>query len=380
MPAKRWTKENIVSEFNKFAESGEDISPKNLRDKRNDLLIQIRRKFESYEQFVTNLGYDYEQLLGFKRWSKERVISEATKRRNEGKSMKRNDIERDYPALLSAMCKHFGNFRNAIEACGLNYEECLGLTWWDDEKIKSEFIALYEDDSVKRVEDIRARNRGLDHAIRKYYGGYDNLCEKLKLDVTKIRSEVYEWQANDLLKILKEMKAEGNSLNIASVSSRFPSAVKVAERYFGSYQNALLEVGERYENHVQDHLLSSFAGKEFENLLSDMFSALEKKYDRHYRGLPNIIPDFYNEDKNEIIDAKLSSWSVFNCETIRKYAPNCDKLTIVYLRGEAVEHDYSNMELRHVSYYYKELHEKGLEHFIEQFEQQRKKLEQKIIA
>lgn len=359
MPAKKWTKDRVISEFKQYVDAGCSIKPKALKENRNDLLIQIRRKFGSFKTFIESQGFDYEEVVGFKRWCKERIIAEVQARHRGRKSIVRMDIEKDDPALLSSMIKHFGDFRAAIEACGFNYEDCIGFQWWNKDKIKDEFTKLYFRDDVHSVECIRSVNRGLDHAIRNYFGSYDALCEELGLDVNNVRAEVYQWQKDDLLKVLREMKTNGEPLNVMSVQSKFPSAVKVAERYFGSYENALMEIGERYSDHVEDHSLASYYGHKFESLLVGVFEALKINFEYHFRGFNGLVPDFYCAETDTILDAKLSSWSVFNCKTYEKYKPKCNNLIVVYLRGSDIEHQKEGLELRHISYYYEALEKSG---------------------
>lgn len=362
----------VLREFSLFVLSGESITPKNMKAKRNDLLVQIRRKFGSYQSFVERLGYDYEEVIGFTVWSKDRIAMEIQARQEEGKSVKRADMEKECPALLSAAIKYFGSFKAATEACGLPYEENLGFTWWDRGKVIREFLQMYGDESVTTVSQLRDKNRGLDHAIRKIFGTYDAICEELGLDVTKIRPEVYEWSAEDLLRVLKDCRSKGMPLNVMSVHSVFPSAVKVATRHFGSYAAALSEIGEEYPLHAEDHLRTSAMGHEFESLLAEAFTLIRPDFQYHYRGFAGIVPDFYGAATRQIVDAKLSSWSIFNCDTVKKYTPYCTDLTVVYLRGPDIKHGIDNLTLVPVSDYYEELNAAGHAGMVAKFERIRR--------
>lgn len=362
----------VIREFSLFVLSGESITPKNIRAKRNDLLVQIRRKFGNFQSFVERLGYDYEEIIGYTVWSKDRIVSDIQARNENGESVKRADLEKECPALLSAAIKHFGSFKAAMEACGLSYEENLGFTWWDREKVIREFLILYEDESTTTVSQLRRKNRGLDHAIRKIFGTYDALCDELNLDVTKIRPEVYEWTADDLLQALKDCRENGMPLNVMSVSSVFPSAVKVANRHFGSYAAALAEIGEEYPLHSDDRLRASATGYTFETLLAEAFAVVRPNFIYHYRGFDGIVPDFYNPKTGQIVDAKLSSWSIFNCDTVKKYTPHCTTLAAVYLRGPEIKHEIPNLTLIPVSNFYEDLIAVGRSDIVSQFELIRK--------
>lgn len=358
----------MIREFSLFVLSGESITPKNIRTKRNDLLVQIRRKFGSFQSFVERLGYDYEEIIGYTVWSKDRIVNDIQTRNEKGESVKRADMEKQCPALLSSAIKHFGSFKAVMEACGLSYEDNLRFTWWNREKIIGEFLILYEDESVTTISQLRDKNRGLDHAIRKVFGTYDALCYELGLDVTKIRSEVYEWSSDDLLQALRDCREKGMPLNVMSVSSVFPSAVKVANRYFGSYATALSEIGEEYPLHSDDRLRASAMGYTFENLLAEAFTVIRPSFQYHYRGFNGIVPDFYDPKTRQIVDAKLSSWSIFNCDTVQKYMPYCTSLTAIYLRGPDIKHEVANLTLIPVSNYYEEITAAGRSDIVSKFE------------
>lgn len=81
------------------------------------------------------------------------------------------------------------------------------------------------------------------------------------------------------------------------------------------------------------------------------------------------MPDFWDESSKIFLDAKLSSWTVFSSTSLEKYLPHCDKLIVVYLRGEEITHDIPKLELRHVSYYYPALMESGNSGHIARFEE-----------
>lgn len=98
-------------------------------------------------------------------------------------------------------------------------------------------------------------------------------------------------------------------------------------------------------------------GHQFETISKQIFEVLNYQYIYHYDGFSGIIPDFYDELKNEIIDCKLSSFTPFfkSAEFFEKYSNRCEKVVIVYLNGRHIE-DKEEFTWRHISYYYPELY------------------------
>jgi hypothetical protein len=78
-------------------------------------------------------------------------------------------------------------------------------------------------------------------------------------------------------------------------------------------------------------LVFSELGREFEELVGIILEELKYKFTKYACGIKGCEPDFIF-DQTHWVDAKLSEHTVFNSETIEKYEPHIDKLTIIYLR------------------------------------------------
>jgi len=301
------------------------------------------------------------------KWSKEKVVAAILARRDAGLGVTSSEIRKDDTPLRGAIATHFGGTDAALLAAGIDPISVKPLTYWNKQMIRTEFLRIRG--SVSSVNDLSRQYRSLDHAIRKHYGTYDALCDDLGIDVTTIRKQVREWSGDDLLAVLREMRDEGQPLNITNVHARFPSIHPVAVRCFGSYENALAEIGEKIQDHICEMKFGSYLGKKFERKLNEAFEALNMgyKYQKRLCG-GSIMPDFWDESQRTFIDAKLSSWTVFCSSSIEKYLPHCNKLIVVYLRGEEIAHEIPNLELRHVSHYYPALVETGNEELVSQFE------------
>lgn len=107
-------------------------------------------------------------------------------------------------------------------------------------------------------------------------------------------------------------------------------------------------------------LIFSDLGKQFELLVSQLFSEINLNFTQYNSGIKGCVPDFILS-KTHWLDAKLSEHTVFRSETIQKYEPHVDKLTIVYLRKTS-QLEWRRMvtpktELVHISFYLNHLPE-----------------------
>lgn len=132
---------------------------------------------------------------------------------------------------------------------------------------------------------------------------------------------------------------------------------KTPERYFRTYKMV------RKYAHWKPRrkplvLIYSELGKRFEELVGELLQEINIRFTKYNSGIRGCEPDFIL-DKSHWMDAKLSEHTVFNSETMKKYEPHIEKLTIIYLRKTS-QLEYRRMvtpktELVHISHYMESL-------------------------
>ncbi|MEK5528582.1 hypothetical protein MKX79_04195 [Viridibacillus sp. FSL R5-0468] len=105
-------------------------------------------------------------------------------------------------------------------------------------------------------------------------------------------------------------------------------------------------------------LIYSELGKRFEELVGELLGEIKIPFTKYQSSVKGCKPDFI-VNQSHWMDAKLSEHTVFNSETIQKYEPHIDKLTIIYLRKTS-QLEYRRMvtpktELVHISQYMESL-------------------------
>ncbi|MFF2289043.1 hypothetical protein [Peribacillus butanolivorans] len=125
-------------------------------------------------------------------------------------------------------------------------------------------------------------------------------------------------------------------LNYSSMYGYDSGLLITVKRLFGSYENALAEIGIDYETVRKDSSVASAMGLAFEKIGIEIlqrcgFSIREDNY--LHIGDTYIMPDAVSEDGQTFYDFKLSYRTLFQSETIYKYSPFCKKLVVIYLRG-----------------------------------------------
>lgn len=295
------------------------------------------------------------------------ILTEFADYRASGRPLQARKL-RDYDVrLYGAICYHYGSYKKFIESFGINYNELADKRRWTDAEVIEEFRKYEESGRELNAKSLSEYSEALYIQIATRFGSYEEFLTLQGYDYQEITKK-RTWSESDVIRALQDRVKNEESLIAGIIADEHFALYRASTTVFGSYRNAIEAAGLNYDECVNDFGECSYYGREFENKLAEMFEALGHTYARHYRGFDAIIPDFYDEATNIIYDAKLSSWTVFNSDTIEKYTPHCSKLVIVYLRGAKIKRNIDGMEMRHVSYYYDELMEKGLTHFIEYFD------------
>lgn len=101
-------------------------------------------------------------------------------------------------------------------------------------------------------------------------------------------------------------------------------------------------------------LIYSELGRKFEEVVGEILEETSIRFSKYNCGIKGCEPDFIIS-QSHWMDAKLSEHTVFNSETIQKYEPHIEKLTIIYLRKTS-QLEFKRMvstktELVHISHF-----------------------------
>lgn len=113
-------------------------------------------------------------------WTKERIIEEILKRRKRRRGLHSYRMMREDPKLYRAARHHFGSWRAAVEAAGLDYEKFrrgddsnnLPKGYWSPEKVIKEMIKISKDGKIPGVKEAILYHSKLKAAAEYYFGSW----------------------------------------------------------------------------------------------------------------------------------------------------------------------------------------------------------------
>jgi hypothetical protein len=96
--------------------------PANIAKERKTLYADACKLFGSWRNALEACGIDYESSRNHRKWTKDKIVKEIKRVRTEGSNLRPSILRRNgMTSLVSAAEYHFGSWRRAVETCGIDY-------------------------------------------------------------------------------------------------------------------------------------------------------------------------------------------------------------------------------------------------------------------
>lgn len=182
-------------------------------------------------------------------WTAERLVAEIRRLHEEGVDLAPSSMQKTHGALFaSARSKsHFGSWRAAVEAAGLNYDAIKRVRQqWSHDEIVERIRALHTQGHDLLDPRFKLKHRGLYLAAcaHRYFGSWRRAVAAAGLDYDQLR-EKHVWTKNRILSTIRDLHAQGKPLGWAYIEQHEPGIYRAARRAenFGSWAGALQAAG-----------------------------------------------------------------------------------------------------------------------------------------
>jgi hypothetical protein len=182
-----------------------------------------------------------------RQWNKTRILEAIRALHEEGRPLSYNCVARESQDLISAANYHFGSWRVAVEAAGLDYDAHVRRKpkW-----TRGRIIELLQD--ARRRGDELSWSRVIRHpryramacaAIRpRCFGSWDAALEAAGIDPASERR--YEsWSEKKVIERIRQRRDAGKSLSSKDLQQEDSRLFNAALKRFDSWQNALIAAG-----------------------------------------------------------------------------------------------------------------------------------------
>lgn len=251
----RWSRERIVEEIRKLHEQGIPLNMSSVRRIFPSLVATAcsRKYFGSWKAAVEAAGFNYDEVLQIRRWSKERVLEEIRQLYEKGEDLRPSAVARLCQTLLMSARKFFGGWREAVIAAGIDYDSYINQKRTsrieqDKQQIIEEIRRLYEEGRIEELSGAWRYHLTLFRKARHRFGSWRKAIEAAGLDYHEIVQR-QKWTPERIIAEIRRLYAEGKDLSVTAMQRTYPNLVAIAQspRYFGSWRAAVEAAGFDYE-------------------------------------------------------------------------------------------------------------------------------------
>lgn len=251
----RWSLERIVEEIRKLHEKGISLNMASAREVFPSLVATAcsRKYFGSWRAAIEAAGFNYDEILLVKHWSKERVIEEIRQLYEKGEDLRPSAIARLCQTLPMAAKKFFGGWREAVIAAGIDYDSYIvkrrtGQLEQVKQQIIDEIKRLYQEGRIDELSGAWRYHLSLFRKARHRFGSWRKAIEAAGLNYQEIVQR-QKWTPEKIIAEIRRLYAEGKNLSVTAMQRTYPNLVAIAQspRYFGSWRAAVEAAGLDYE-------------------------------------------------------------------------------------------------------------------------------------
>jgi hypothetical protein len=186
---RKWSKQSIADEIVRMHKADEDLNYATIAQNQVALLRAATRYFGSWRAAVEHAGLNYEDIRKYKTWTRDRILERIQELNAEGQDLSWRHVSTQIDPQLAAAAtkrKHFGSWRNAIQAAGLQYSDIRRYREWDEQAVIDRLKALHEEGKDLNAKSMEELDITLITAARRRFDSWDKALTAAGLDYSKI--------------------------------------------------------------------------------------------------------------------------------------------------------------------------------------------------
>lgn len=249
-----WTQKLIISEIQRLHTDNLPINSKAIFLHQGALWNAACSRFGSWKKAVIAAGIDYASISirvhGY--WNQQTVVAAILQRVKQGQSLCVTTARKGDKRLTCLICAaqaHWGTWRNAIKAAGLNDQEILRTSnrHWTFAKIVDGIRKRYRKGKSLGFRVWSVEDQPLYVAVMKHIGSRELGIIAAGIDPLFAGGK-FQWNNARIVKMIRLIHANGESLAPAYVNRVHKPVFLAARDYFGSWKIALAAAGFDYRH------------------------------------------------------------------------------------------------------------------------------------
>lgn len=186
---RKWSKDSIAHEIQRLFQTGENLNYASIATEEVALLRAATRYFGSWRSAVEYAGLDYDEIRRYKTWTKDRILERIRELHALGEDLSWRHVSTAVDPQLAAAAtkrKHFGSWRSAVTAAGLDYGQIRRYREWDAKTIETKLRELHAQGVDLNARNMEEYDITLITAARRRFDSWDAALTAAGLDYRQI--------------------------------------------------------------------------------------------------------------------------------------------------------------------------------------------------
>ena len=178
-------------------------------------------------------------------WTRKTIIEHIRHLHEQGEELNYTSAERNHLNLVRAAAWHFGTWRRAVEAAGVDYESLSKYRRWNRERIVARIKELHGQGADLSWRAVSTEVDPPLAAAALRLNGFPSWRDAIAaagLDIDEIARYRF-WDDERVIEAIQELHAAGHPLSSKAMQSANQSLFCAARRRFGSWDEALVAAG-----------------------------------------------------------------------------------------------------------------------------------------
>jgi hypothetical protein len=185
----KWNLDSISAEILRRYDAHLDLSYSAMTREDLPLLRAATRYLGSWEAAITHSGLDYSEIRRYRSWTNEKIIERIRELYADGKDLSWRYVSLTLdPGLAAAATKksHFGSWRAALEASGIDYDTVRRYRDWSHEEVLRRVRGMYAEGKSLNAKSLEQQDITLITAARRRFPSWHRTLVAAGLDYREI--------------------------------------------------------------------------------------------------------------------------------------------------------------------------------------------------
>ncbi len=139
---RKWDAQSIIDRI-LSCHGREPLNSSYFASKHAAVYAAAERIFGSWREAIEACGLDYSRIRKYQRWSRDRIVHEIIRMANEGISLNSNDVQMRNKPLYMAAVRRFKGWEDAVTCAGIDYGRVRLRRKMTHSDIRNEILRLY---------------------------------------------------------------------------------------------------------------------------------------------------------------------------------------------------------------------------------------------